>query len=57
MTNSEMMTLMVKTGTSVSDFLLDIGLPKLHCKAMIKGKIPVSAAVAQYLRHKAKDHE
>jgi hypothetical protein len=52
-----MMTLMVKTGTSVSDFLLDIGLPKLHCKAMIKGKIPVSAAVAQYLRHKAKDHE
>ena len=57
MNNQEMMTLMVKTGTSISDFLLDIGLPKLHCKAMMKGKIPVSQSVAQYLRHKAKDHE
>ena len=52
MNKIEMATLMLRSGTSRTDLRVELGLPRLHCEAMLKGKIPVSANVAAYLEKK-----
>tara|TARA_B100001250_G_scaffold356375_1_gene331399 strand:+ start:2865 stop:3047 length:183 start_codon:yes stop_codon:yes gene_type:complete len=52
MNKTEMATLMLRSGTSRTDLRVELGLPKLHCEAMLKGKIPVSANVAAFLINK-----
>ena len=49
MTNIEMATLMLRSGISRTDIRVELGIPRLHCEAMLKGKIPVSENVANFL--------
>ena len=43
------MTLMLRTGTSKNDLMMNCGLPLITIKAMMSGKIPVGDSIQLYL--------
>ena len=49
MKHHNMMTLMLRTGTSKNDLMMNCGLPLITIKAMMSGKIPVGDSIQLYL--------